>query len=183
VTTFRKICSNGDTGDDPKKVFFPYTAALVCSCGPDSQIIMFTIGGYQPGIKNAFTPPAENPHAHNVAGRPGFDAQCKPADPVPARFSAICPKCSRGWYYEAEDADLRVNPEMILAGLARMLNDQLKAAIPNPALRLAVGGQIQIHAQRVLRQCGLAELLAEIPARGATKAQEEFCARFIAEEK
>ena len=145
------------------------------------QLVQFTIGGYQPRIENAFTPPAENPHAHNVAGKPGFDPRCNPADPVPARFSAICPKCGQGWYYEATEADLRVNPEMILAGMARDLNDRLKAAIPNPALRLAVGNHIQQQSERVLRGMGLAEMLAEIPARGATKAQEKFCARFIQE--
>lgn len=150
-----------------------------CTC-KNMIVGYFTIGGYQPRIENAFTPPADNIHAHNVAGKPGYDPRCQPADPVPARFSAICPKCGQGWYYEAEEADLRVSPEMILAGIAAKLNEALKAAIPNPALRLAVGNHIEIHAQRVLREIGLPAVLAEIPARGATKAQEEFCARFIA---
>jgi hypothetical protein len=141
----------------------------------------FTIGGYQPRIENAFTPPAGNIHAHNVAGKPGYDPRCVPADPVPARFSAICPKCGQGWYYEATEADLRVSPEMIVLGIAQKLDEALKAAIPNPALRMAVGRQIGMHAQRVLREIGLAALVAEIPSRGATKAQEEFCARFIVE--
>lgn len=150
--------------------------AKVCTCG---QYFTFTIGGYQPKIVGAFTPPADNPHAHNIVGRPGYDERCTAAEPVPARFSAICPQCGQGWYYEAEDVDLRVNPEMIVMGLARMLDERLKAAIPNPALRLAVGKHIETHATRVLRELGLPALLAEIPARGASKAQEKFCAQFM----
>ena len=158
-----------------------FSGYVLCDCtpAPHKPVIRFTIGGFQPRIENAFTPPAENIHAHNVAGKPGFDPRCKPADPVPARFSAICPKCGQGWYYEATEADLRVSPEMILAGIAVKLDETLKEAIPNPALRMAVGNQIGLKAQKVLREIGLPALLAEIPARGASKAQEEFCARFI----
>lgn len=157
-------------------------SAIACDCGgPFSKYLPFTIGGYQPRITSGFTPPADNPHSHNVVGKPGYDERCRPADPVPARFSVICPKCGRGWYYEAEEVDLRVNPEQIIAGLSRRLNEALRAAIPNPAMRLAVGNQIEIHAQRVLRESRIAAVLGEIPARGATRAQEEFCAQFMHE--
>lgn len=172
MTTFRKVEPHQLLRDG----FFD------CECKPgEHQLLQFTIGGYQPEITNAFTPPAENIHAHNVIGRPGYDPRCKPADPVPARFSAICSNCGQGWFYEASEEDLRISPEQIVLALAKRLDAQLKEAIPNPALRVAVGSHIERHAQQLLRELGLPALLAEIPARGASKAQEEFCARFMLE--
>lgn len=138
----------------------------------------FRIGGFVPAVTNGFAPPADNIHSHNDPGKPGYDARCVDAPPVPARFSVIC-SCGRGYYLEAREGDLRINPAMILAQLGEGIELAVKKMCVDPALASRLGHIVRAAARDELARSGLVALLAEIPARGASEAEKNFCGRFI----
>jgi hypothetical protein len=142
------------------------------------SFLRFTVGGFSPAVTNGFSPPADNPHSHNDSSKPGYDPRCQPAPPVPARFSVIC-ECGRGYFLEATEGDLRVNPAMIVEQFAQALELAVLARIVDPAVKSRLGHIVATAAREELRGSGFERLLAEIPARGATAAQHSFCAQFI----
>jgi len=141
--------------------------------------LFFTIGGFSPRIGNGFAPPADNIHSHRDSSKPGYDDRCTDADPVPARFSLICEECGRGYIMIAGERDLRVSPQMILDQLAQAIEANIKKLVIDPAVQSRLGRIAYTAALEELRRSGLADLLAEIPARGAGKAETKFCAQFI----
>lgn len=156
----------------------PYGGGLICDHLTHQKFLRFTIGGFTPRISNGFTPPADNIHAHNDSSKPGYDPRCTAAEPVPARFSVIC-ECGRGYYLEATESDLRVNPQMIVDQLAKGIDAAVKKICVDPAVQSRLGQLVYTAARQELQRSGLGEFLAETPARGGTGTQQKFCGQFI----
>ena len=146
-----------------------------CECG---RSLHFRLKHFAPAHADAFIPPADNPQSHNNRSKPGYDPRCQPAGKIPARFYLLC-ECGQRWYRDVQESDLRARPALMVNEIAKAIDALVREKIGDPAVRDRLGAIVFQEALRELTHIGLVDLLGEIPAAGASDAQQKFVAQFM----